>query len=455
MSTNFFPLGMQSYGNTTTAPFTNQGTITKGFGPYAYPIATTSGNVRPLTNKDPRNNAPQKFGLPRPLKWNYRYGTTFSKNTSNLPPNSPYLYENTSVASNTSKIHLVSLTIDKPGRYSVKHNPKDEKSSIVQLTKDCEKCHGVGLVASFAPERYLTNNPQPCVTNPKLCCNQEQKALQAVIYANTNLKPNYYNTHYQYLQNRCQTYQQKSFNFTSPQIDYSRENANKNLLAKPGSPQALSNTYIANCFPNIDQVTYSQVNIVYKAFLLLKSRNLLTANDIEQFNQETIDTISKMYQFISTIEGNKEEAYIVYNNLVNNPYVGVPINGPSNPKGCKLVIYKPSNYQFAYEGGVSASTRLLKLTVDTISKNITNTRRLSGANPGGQPYNPFIYKNKYTKCPNSNTFFMRPFGGSKKVCRYANSEEFVRTKAFDRLGNKGGDVQGTFVAEVGMTNSMN
>ena len=28
MSTNFFPLGMQSYGNTQTAPFTNEGTIT-------------------------------------------------------------------------------------------------------------------------------------------------------------------------------------------------------------------------------------------------------------------------------------------------------------------------------------------------------------------------------------------------------------------------------------------
>ena len=445
MSTNFFGLGMESYGNTQTAPGTNQGTITKGFGSYAYPIAITSGNIRPLTNKDPRNNAPQKFGLPRPLKWNYRYGTTFSKNNSNLPPNSPFLYDNTNVVSNSSKVHLVSLTIDKPGRYSVKQNPKDEKSSIDQLDKDCEKCHGVGLVSSYAPERFLTNNPEPCVTTPPLCCNQEQKALQGVIYANTNLKPNYYNSHYQYLQNRCQTYQQKSFNFTS---------INDNVSVKPGSPLALSNTYIANCFPNIDQITYSQVNIVYRAFLLLKSRNLLTNNDIDNFNQGSIDNISKMYQFISTIEGNKVEAYQVYNNLVNNPYVGVPINGPSNPRACKLVVYKPSNYQFACEGGVSASTRLLKLTVDTISKNITNTRSLSGANSGGQPYNPFIYKNKSTKCRNSNTFYMRPFGGTQRLCKYANSEEFVRTRAFSQYGNIGGNVQGTFVADVGMSGAI-
>jgi hypothetical protein len=445
MSTNFFGLGMESYGNTQTAPSTNEGTITKGFGSYAYPIAIASGNIRPLTNKDPRNNAPQKFGLPRPLKWNYRQGTTFSKNISNLPPDSPYLYDNTNIVSNSSKVHLVSLTIDKPGRYSVKQNPKDEKSAINQIDKDCEKCRGVGLIASYAPDRFLTNNPEPSVTNPTLCCNQEQKALQEVIYANTNLKPNYYNSHYQYLQNRCQTYQQKSFNFTA---------INNNNLAKPGSPLALSNTYIANCFPNIDQITYSQVNVVYKAFLLLKSRNLLTNNDIEHFNQGTIDTISKMYEFISTIEGNKVEAYEVYNNLVNNPYVGVPINGPSNPRACKLVVYKPSNYQFACEGGVSASTRLLKLTVDTISKNITNIRNLSGANPGGQPYNPLIYKNKSTQCRNSNTFYMRPFGGSQRLCRYADSVEFVRTRAFSQYGNIGGNVQGTFVADVGMSGAI-
>jgi hypothetical protein len=420
MSTSFFGLGMESYGNRTSAPFTNSGRTTKGNGVYSYPIAITSGNIRPLTNKDPRNNAPQKFGLPRPLKWNYRYGTTVSKNNYNLSPIDPYSYENTNTVSNSSKIHLVSLTIDKPGRYSVKHNPKNEKSSITQLKTDCDKCHGVGLVSSFVPEQYLTNNPEPSLTNQKLCCNQEQKALKSVIYANTNLKPNYYNSHFQYLQNRCQTYQQKSFNFTS---SISSD--------KPGSPQSLSNTYIANCFPNIDQITYSQANIVYKAFLLLNSRNLLTKNDIDKFNQESIDSISKMYQFISTIEGNREESYQVYNNLVNNPYVGIPINGPSNPRGCKKVIYKPSNYQFANEGGVSASTRLLKLTVDTISKNITNIKSVQG----GQPNNPFIYKNKYTTCKNSNTVFMRPYGGTQKICKYANNAEFVRTKTLHKLGN--------------------
>jgi hypothetical protein len=37
-------------------------------------------------------------------------------------------------------------------------------------------------------------------------------------------------------------------------------------------------------------------------------------------------------------------------------------------KTCKVVVYKPNNYQFAKQGAVDSSTRLLKLNVDTITK---------------------------------------------------------------------------------------
>jgi len=50
---------------------------------------------------------------------------------------------------------------------------------------------------------------------------------------------------------------------------------------------------------------------------------------------------------------------------------------------------------------------------------------------------------------------MRPLGGTQRLCRYANTSEFIRTKALNKMGNIGGNVQGTFVGEVGMTNSMN
>ena len=114
MSTNFFGQGMKSYNNTVKG--SSSGVITKGTGDYSYPIAITSGNIRPLTNKDYRNNAPQKFGLPRPLKWQYRKGVSFHKNVIDLDPNDPNVYINTSRVSRTSIVNLVGLTIDQPGR---------------------------------------------------------------------------------------------------------------------------------------------------------------------------------------------------------------------------------------------------------------------------------------------------------------------------------------------------
>jgi hypothetical protein len=394
----------------------------KGSGSYSYPVAIASGNRRPLTNKDPRNNAPQKFGLPRPLKWQYRQGVSFQPKIIDIDPENPNKYIDTSQVSHGKNINLVGLTIDQPGRYIVKHNES------IQSDKDCKKCYGVSLVTSFAPERYLTNNPEPISTNPKFCCNQEKNAKKMVIYANTNLKPNYYNSNFQYLQNRCQTYKQKSFNFTSPPEKISDK------FAKPGSPLVLSNTYTANCFPNIDEIKYSQVNVVYQIFNLIKSQGLLTENEIQQFQEQGVDTLFKMNQFLSNIEGNKEQCYKIYFNYINNPFVGCSIQGPSNPKGCKAVVYKPSNPQFAVEGGVSSGARLLKLTTDTINTNIASIRRLSGSSYLSESgYNPFIYKNKYTTCANSNSTYMRLNRNNK--CSSISDSEYYKTKSFSQLGN--------------------
>ena len=70
MSSAFYPLGMNSYNNRL-----HQGGYQtwKGRGVYSNPVGITSGNIRPLTNNDPANDAVYKFGLPRPLK-QYRRG---------------------------------------------------------------------------------------------------------------------------------------------------------------------------------------------------------------------------------------------------------------------------------------------------------------------------------------------------------------------------------------------
>jgi hypothetical protein len=443
MSTKLYPQGMRSYNNVSLPqfPLTGSKMIAEGSwkptGAYSYPIAITSGNIRPLTNKDPTNAFVQKYGLPRPLKWQYRKGTVTHPYITVINPDKPNEYIEVSRVSHSSKIHsLIGQTIDQPGRFSVKHNPPTEKNGTIQLNKDCQKCYGIGLVSSFAPERFLTNNPEPCVTNPKLCCNQESFAKKAVIYANTNLPQNYYTTHYQYLQNRCKTYQQKAFNFVGP--------LGINGKAKPGTPLASTNTYIANCYPNVDELVYSQANIANRIFLLLKSQSgILTEQDIENYYNTQISNLYQMTQYLNSIEGDRERALMIYFNFINNPYVGIPINGPSNPRGCKTVVYKPSNPQFAVEGGVSSSTKILKLTTDTISTNIASIK--------GGVENPFIYKNKNTTCPNSTNTYMRYY----RKCQTNSSSEKIRTRALSKLGNIGGNVNGSFVAEAGMTNSFN
>jgi hypothetical protein len=396
MSSAVFGLGMHSYNNSAPfAPFSAPYVTWKGTGPYSYPAAITSGNIRPLTNRDITNNAPQKFGLPRPLKWQYRKGTTSQPLVTIVNPNQPnqYIQVNREVRSSVGA-SLIGQTIDQPGRFSVKHNPKDEINEIDQLNKDCTTCHGIGLVTSFSPEPFLTNNPEPVSCSPQLCCNEERKALKRVIYANTNLKKNYYNTHAQYMANRCQTYEQKAFNFYSgpviPQVYAQIAATNpalaaKIIAAKPGSPLSYLNMYVANCYPDTD------------------------------------------------------------------PLAGT-LNGPNNPKGCKLVVYKPSNPQFAVEGGVSSSTRTLKLTVDTISTNLSSLRKLKGAgavnNYGGQPFVPFVYKAKVPPC-NPAVYTKN---GNPKTCVRNRALDYMY-KAISKLGNVGGNINGTQVSQVGMSGS--
>jgi hypothetical protein len=394
MSSAYYSQGMHSYNNSAPfAPFSAPYATWKGTGAYSYPAAITSGNIRPLTNRDPTNNATQKFGLPRPLKWQYRKGTTTEPLVTIVDPNQPNRYIQVNRESRSSVgASLIAQTIDQPGRFSVKHNPKNEINEKEQLNKDCTTCHGIGLVTSFSPEPFLTNNPEPVSCTPQLCCNEERKALQRVIYANTNLKKNYYNTHAEYMANRCQTYEQKAFNFYSGPIipnEYAQIAATNPALAakiraaKPGSPLSYLNMYVANCYPD------------------------------------------------------------------TNPLAGT-LNGPNNPRGCKLVVYKPSNPQFAVEGGVSSSTRTLKLTVDTISTNLSSLRKLKGAgavaNRGGQPFVPFVYKAKVPLC-NPAVYTKN---GNPKTCVRNRALDHMY-KAVSKLGNIGGVINGTQVSQVGMS----
>ena len=312
MSSAFYPLGMRptsSSGYNHNSSFPQQYVSWKGTGLSKTPTGMTSGTIRPLTNKDYGNTYPAPFGKPRPIKHSRKGSFPIMPVSTNGIPKIDVLAEERNlnrVVSSSTPGALVKQMIDIPGGYSVTENT---------LSNNPPNCEGICISANLYPNLpFLTNNPEPISGTPKFCCNEERKARRRVLSAPTNIKPNYYTTHYQYLQNRCQTYNQRVFNF------YSKGDP----TAVPGSPEAMSNTYVANCFPRTCQ----------------------------------------------------------------------------NNAGCKEVIYKPNNPQFAQQGAVSSSTLMLKRNYVEINKNLANLP------------NDIVFKNKAPTC--NPALFTK--NGNARVC---------------------------------------
>ena len=296
---------------------------------------------------------------------------------------------------------------DKPGAYITTLNSSD-------ITNHC---NGVEVVVNYYPNKtYLQDNPETNTTNPVLCCNNEVKAKRRAIYASTNIKQNYYTTHSQYLQNRCKTYDQKSFHFVS------------NDPVTTGA-----NTYLANCQPNAQLYYATEIAIIERIINVMLNENVLTQ---EQVNTFQITTIQAFVEWLNQLqEPTKTAALNIFTVFINNPYTGIPFAGPSNPKGCQLTVYKPNNYQYAKQGAVDSSTRNLKLKVTTIStnaaslQNYNNTGQLLiNANDiyaGNSPN--FINMNK-NKSPSCQTLTPNPFQNKKRF-NYSNLKEYQLPKS--------------------------
>jgi hypothetical protein len=448
MSSAFYPQGMNSWNN--RLPQGGYKTW-KGRGIYSNPVTVTSTHIRPLTNNDPGNVFPTGFGLPRPIK-HYRKGTVIPVNVLVEDPLKPgqYIEQSlidyninravkssigSSLGGGNGGTGLISQLNDMPGSYIVKDNtPDSELPETNKIDNECTNCQGVGGVSSWYPINNLTEKPQANVTNPLLCCNQQRKARQRVLGANTNVKKNYYQTTDMYLYNRCQTFQQRQFNFVRGPIDqhildmflkYPFVTAKILEYSKPGGPLSIVNYYVAQCNPNFTIETGVEI-----AFINELSKSLLEAGYISQEVYLSllglhVQAFIDLLQNILTLEQYKLVIEYMYQ-LAADPYNGSVVSGPSNPKGCAQVFYKPNNPQFAKQGGVSSSTRILKLNVDTISTAAAGVRKLKGANltaqlTSGDPVNvPFIYKFKTPACQAStysgNPFFFQGQHQNKKIC---------------------------------------
>lgn len=220
MSSIFFQIGTHSHNRAIPSGGYKSG---KGSGIYSNPVGMSTGNIRPLTNNDPSNSAPYKFGLPRPIK-HYRNG---------IQSNDTF---NQQVKSYTGNNHMVSRMIDYPG--GVFFNNNDIMDGNLQT--ECATCPGVGVVSTYQPSANLTDNPTVVTQSNPFCCNAEYKSRKRVLPPNTLLKKKYYTTTSEYLYNRCNTFEQRQFNYLT----------SGNVKSIPGGPLATDNTYRANCNPN-------------------------------------------------------------------------------------------------------------------------------------------------------------------------------------------------------------
>lgn len=437
MSTATHPLGMKPYpasGYTHHSTRMNQTYASwKGSGYNQYPTGSAPGHIRPFTNKDTGNVFPTGFGLPRPLK-HYRKGRFIPpqpiEGVSPLEVNSPYedkplslnqtaliqynvdryvrSSKGTSLGGGAGGAGLLGDVIDKPGAHLVKEN--SYLGAPTETT--CQRCVSVPLVVDYQPNvTYLTDTPSFDTVNPVWCCNPEKKAKQRVKSASTLLKKNYYATSTQYLQNRCKTYEQKSFHFA--------------LGPNETGVSANDHFYQANCYSNASFSESTQLSFVERVLNALLERNIIDENQYAQYAEGTAYTVDDLFRWIKALD--VQDATNVFMTFLQNPYWGMPPEGPSNPKGCRWTVYKPNNHQFAKQGAVDSSTRLLKLNVNTISTHAASLQRgnntgegLITANEianGTAPETLTTLKNKVPACSTSYTSLSRPYQ-NKKFCSY-------------------------------------
>ena len=471
MSSAVYPLGMNSKpasGYSQRSSSQNKQYITwKGTGINSNPVGTAPGHIRPLTNNDPGNVFQTGFGLPRPIK-HFRKGRVIvadpivANNLQGVDPTNGAIPINineaalinynmyrfvksskgSSLGGGAGGSGLMTEMQDKPGAFSVSQNTIDEINGTLKSNEDCKTCEGVGIVADYYPNQsFLEENPEPNTQNRVLCCNDEIKAKRRAIYASTNLKKNYYTTTKQYLQNRCKTYDQKAFNFLSYRTNTSGNpyyiSTDGNKGATPGSPLALTNTYLANCQPGAQIFDATENALIAQMLSIMLNANILTQEQVNAFNATGINSIQGFVNWLNGLPAEqKEPALKVFTDFISNPYWGMPLSGPSNPAGCQLVTYKPNNYQYAKQGAVDSSTRNLKLMVDTISTNAASLQSYNNTGPllinanqiyaGVDPNVANLYKNK---APNCNTPWPLNFSQSrqyqnKKFCHYKQLPQF-------------------------------
>lgn len=369
MSTAVYPQGLRLVG----AP--GQGYISwKGTGVYSTPVGIAPKNIRPLTNNDIGNNFSTGFGLPRPMK-HYRRGTQVPTNAGNITMDRVL---NRSVRSST----LTTTDImDVPGSFITKENSVDEINFDEALDVDCTTCRGAGLVVSYYPTVAPVKNSG--VPN---CCSAASKALKrcrssaGMIGKSLGRKTGYI-SYQQYAQSRCQTIEQKSFHYQTLELGddaIAFMSANPMVTeamirsALPGSPLSRYNTYVGNCNIQAAMSRSTVSTLVDVIAQILVNQGIITSAQATDFRAyQAVWNGTPTEGMYAWIDGQGEgvdvtTAKTAVATFLQNPHTEFGKGGITNMLSCKRVMYKPSNYKYAKQGGVSSGTQTFKLGTDTV-----------------------------------------------------------------------------------------
>jgi hypothetical protein len=174
-----------------------------------------------------------------------------------------------------------------------------------------------------------------------------------------------------YLYNRCQTFKQREFNYLNGPINNEvavmlAENPNLayRLLihVKPGESLAIYNQYVAQCTPSVTIRQGLETNFIQMITSSLYSNSYVT---LEEYN-DILNNSTNIETFLNYVKNILDEN--VYDEIIYT-FSRIIDDTWANYKGCSQVYYKPNNPQYAQQGAVSSSSRILKLTVDTITTN--------------------------------------------------------------------------------------
>jgi hypothetical protein len=326
----------------------------KGEKPYSNPIGTYSGHVRPLTNKDYTHSVPYKAGLARPIK-HYRRGSVPANYYSSVPA-----YDGRTVRSSGRNIQLVGDMQEKISGYTITDTPQD-----------C--CNDFTVISAWQHTPDNTIVPKASGENCLMCCNAEKNARDRVRgVTGVHSKKNYFNNKKDLMYNRCQTYNQRSFQF------------------RRGS----NGLFVGQCKPDMSLLYEREGMMLALAILNKLLENKWIDADTLTMIQTTSTTMQEFMSNIRSLNLNQDQLEVleaVKCQFVSRLDMGKVFAADVNRKNCAQVYYKPSNAQFATQGGVSSSSQIAR--VKAMATNLEYRTNVTGA-ISGNPANEFIYKNK-------------------------------------------------------------